>query len=126
MIGSLFIWLQRHARRVAALDSIEWSQDKKSVVRAALIPELTSSDEEGCELLDHEQQRKKFWKVKSLPWESDKLAKRKRQLDQHWLLHVATKKEVSSQLERIRGSVRSTRSKPDSNKVTFPAWAVEE
>ena len=105
-----------------------WPEDKKAAVAGALIPELTSSDEEGQEQLfqDTTTRYKKFWKVKGIPWESAKLGKRKQELDQHWLHHLATQKESRGQLSRVRGLVQSSRPRPDASKIKYPAWAVSQ
>ena len=116
-------YLQIQKRRIAALASIPWPESRKDEVEPALIPDLTSSDEEGFELTnDDPPEKKKMWKVKRIAWESAKLLACKQELDEHWLSHVASQREARGQLKRVRGLVESSRPRP--NHARFPAWAV--
>lgn len=99
-------------RRLSSLHSKNWSAERKAKVAEVLTLDYMSSEES-----DTDENGKGLYKIKTLPWQSQELKKRKKALDkQH--------KESLPELVRRRltpkhvGGV-SSRSKPED----CPDWA---
>lgn len=109
------IILQKLGRRVKSLASKDnWSDSKKAQVAEVMFNDYMSSEESEVE-----EDGRRVYVVKPLPWESDELKKKKRSLDREHLSSL-------SQLVRHRIAPRrkgqpSQRQKPDS----CPDWACQ-
>ena len=77
-------------------------------MESALIPELTSSDEEQ----DTSLHTKKTYIIKELPWVSNKLSRRKKQLDEFYRDNIASKRQLSTMPVFVYGEAKSTRKVP--------------
>ena len=106
-------------QRRRALKTINWSAEKKAKMEAALLMDLTSSDEEEATMCQ-DVKAKKQYQIRTLPWESAKLSRRKKQLDSFYMDHVAGKRQLSSMPVFARGDLSSTRAKPTS----APEWTM--
>lgn len=110
-----FFTLQKLKRRLSALETIDWTPEKKAKMTPVLTTEYTSEEE----LDDSQQERRRT--VIPLQWESAELALCKRQLDAHD--HATYRRSPRGhryQVVRDQANRLSTSPKP----ANAPAWTV--
>jgi len=110
--------LQKLSKRRAALEMMNgWNVEKKGKVTEILQDATMSSEDSDMETDDQGRQRLTGYRVKKLPWESNKLKKIKKKLDRAYCSSL-TRRARDRVLPR-REAARSQRAAPDN----LPDWA---
>ena len=109
-----FFCLQKLTRRTIALEHVKkWDQNEKGEVAEVLTEQFMSSEES-----ENEEDDKVIYVVKTIPWESEKLKKRKKRLDKEYN-KTQTKCQNKRSVKRVRREGVSSRTKPED----CPDWA---
>lgn len=110
---------QKLSRRLLSLERVNWTKKKKARVAACLVDEAMSSEESCLEDDGHGKMRLVKYKVKPLSWESQRLSKAKKSLDDVYHDNMS-KRAKDRLLPRVTTPVKVNRPVPEK----FPTWAV--
>ncbi|CAB4029584.1 Hypothetical predicted protein [Paramuricea clavata] len=106
---------EKLGRRLSSLNSKDWTPERKAKVAAVLTLDYISSEES-----DADEEGKTVYTVKTLPWQSQNLKKKKKSLDKHHMESLPALVRRRLYLRKEGGM--SLRPKP----TNCPDWACKD
>ena len=121
--SSLFLFPYKLSRRNVALEKVPgWDSHKKGIVAEILREDAMSSEESRAESDEEGTRRITCYKVRHLPWESNRLKKIKKKMDREYVRTISERAK-SRILWREEALLPSKRACPFGE---FPEWAIKE